>query len=208
MALTGATSGQSAFASYSTTPTAPEPGQLTSAYARCITVANGFSRLPHDDLFAGNEDHRKPAVGYVRGLFTLVIVKAPTAFRNRHRDLLEQSRAPDHQRRRRCPRTNGAPWHHSQDGVGSGNFGGQMWVGAAGNGVTGVRIHLNNHTTVTAAVGAGYFAAWWPSQTNIADQIGQPRRPVKRADSPRNTPGTDSLGGTLGFWSPPRLSWL
>ena len=28
-----------------------------------------------------------------------------------------------------------------------------MWVGAAGNGVTGVRIHLNNHTTVTAAVG-------------------------------------------------------
>ena len=78
MALTGATSGQSAFASYSTTPTAPEPGQLTSAYARCITVANGFSRLPHDDLFAGNEDHRKPAVGYVRGLFTLVIVKAPT----------------------------------------------------------------------------------------------------------------------------------
>ena len=134
--------------------------------------------------------------------------QGPDAFRNRHRDLLEQSRAPDHQRRRRCPRTNGAPWHHSQDGVGSGNFGGQMWVGAAGNGVTGVRIHLNNHTTVTAAVGAGYFAAWWPSQTNIADQIGQPRRPVKRADSPRNTPGTDSLGGTLGFWSPPRLSWL
>ena len=74
-----------------------------------------------------------------------------------------------------------------------------MWVGAAGNGVTGVRIHLNNHTTVTAAVGAGYFAAWWPSQTNIADQIGQPRRPVKRARFAPQHPWNGFVGWNVGF---------
>ena len=40
-------------------------------------------------------------------------------------------------------------------------------MGAAGEGVTGVRIHLSNGTTVTATVGGGYFAAWWPSQAHI-----------------------------------------
>ena len=43
-----------------------------------------------------------------------------------------------------------------------------MWIGAAGTGVTGVRVHLSNQTTVTATVGSGYFAAWWPSQARAS----------------------------------------
>ena len=44
-----------------------------------------------------------------------------------------------------------------------------MWIGAAGQGVSGIRIHLSNGTTVTATVGGGYFAAWWPSQAHVVN---------------------------------------
>ena len=167
VALTGATPGQRAFASYSATPTTPEPGQLTSAYARCIKRVNGISRQPGGDLLAGSEGQWKPAVGDVRGLFTLVIVTAPTSSGTAVASCLSNAAHQIINAGATAPAPTAPSGSISQDGGGSGNFGGQMWIGAAGTGVTGVRVHLSNQTTVTATVGGGYFAAWWPSQARI-----------------------------------------
>jgi len=38
-------------------------------------------------------------------------------------------------------------------------------IGQAGSGVTGVTIDLSGGTNVTATVAGGYFAAWWPGDT-------------------------------------------
>ena len=77
-ALTGSTSGLPAFASYSTTPTKPQPGQLSSAYAQCMRLGNGISSQPNNPYFSGSKDKWRPAVGDVRGSYALVIVTAPT----------------------------------------------------------------------------------------------------------------------------------
>jgi hypothetical protein len=166
-ALTGATSGQRAFASYSTTPTTPRPGQLSPAYAKCITYSNVISSQPNNPYFAGSRGKWRPAVGDVRGLYVLVIVTAPTSSGTAVASCLSN---PEHQiinAGATAPAPTASPGSISQDGGGGGNWGGQMWIGAAGTGVTGVRIHLSNRTTVTATVGGGYVAAWWPSQANM-----------------------------------------
>ena len=166
-ALTGATSGQSAFASYSTTPTTPEPGQLSSAYSKCIKLANTISAQPDNPYFDGSKGHWKPTVGDVRGLYTLVIVTAPTTSGAAVESCLS---SPDHRIMAAiatAPSPVAGPGTISQDGGGGYGSGGQMWIGAAGAGVTGVKVHLSNGTTVTATVGRGHFAAWWPSQAHI-----------------------------------------
>jgi hypothetical protein len=168
-ALTGATSGQRAFASYSTTPTAPQPGQLSSAYAECIKLGNAISRQPNNPDFAGSNGKWRPAVGDVRGLYVLVIVTAATSSGSAVESCLSN---PKHQiinAVATAPSPTASPGTISQDGGGGGNWGGQMWIGAAGTGVTGVRVHLSNGTTVTATVGGGYFAAWWPSQATLVN---------------------------------------
>jgi hypothetical protein len=160
---------QEAFASYSTTPTGPAPGQLTAADNACVRASDQTSVFAGSG-FAGSKGRWKPVVDDVRGVNALVILTAPTVTATAFATCLT---GPDFRpypsETAGVPAPTAVPGTISESngggGLASGRVGSlyvELLEGAAGTGVTRVVLVLSNGTHVRATVAGGYYAAWWP----------------------------------------------
>ena len=167
------TTHQEAFAAYSTTPTHPAPGQLTTADNKCIKASDRISVQDESrsNDFAGSLGRWRPVVDDVRGVNVLVILTAPTTTATALATCLTgPDFRPSPSENAGTPAPTAVPGTISEfsggGGLDSGKVGGrwaELLDGAAGAGVTKVSLILTNGTHVRATVAGGYYAAWWPS---------------------------------------------
>jgi len=151
--------GQAAFAGWSTHPTKPAVGQLTSADASC---QGALARVPPSVSQGTNVASLAPEVSDVRGPYTVTVfgdgsqigslcISVPGG--NATVQLITWSDVPV-----------------GPDAIALGRTevlsdGGQTFTlveGRTGDAVTGVALTLENGSRVTATIGHGFFLAWWP----------------------------------------------
>jgi hypothetical protein len=166
---------QSAFASWSPTPTAPASGQVTTAEATCSTAVGVLANHPLPVSGApgpfANMDWQ-PTAEDVRGLFTLVsyqgvggtttdvaaCLSGGSSWSVGPQVLMAET-GPASSLSASGVANEAATWN-----VASGDT---VALGQVGSAVTGVTLSLSDGTQVVTTVGDGYFTAWWPSDATM-----------------------------------------
>jgi hypothetical protein len=166
---------QSAFASWSPTPTSPASGQVTTAEATCSTAVGVLANHPLPVTEAPGPFANvgwQPTAEDVRGLFTLVSYQGAGGTTTdvaaclsggsnwpvgpqvlmAETDAASSLSASD-------VANEAATWNTAS--------GDTVALGQVGSGVTGVTLSLSDGTQVVTTVGNGYFTAWWPSNATM-----------------------------------------
>lgn len=157
-------SAQSAFAGWSSSPTPPATGQVTTAAADCQAQ---IAQLPPSNKSNGTDfASLAPELSDVRGPYTV------TVFGDGSGPGLLCVSAPGATSLRFVPGSDEpvAPGLVSVEQVSLLAKDGQPYtlvLGRTGTGVTGVALTLGNGDEVTASSGDGVFVAWWPGSLRI-----------------------------------------
>jgi hypothetical protein len=188
---------QSAFASWSPTPTAPAIGQVTSAEAACSNAVGVLAQHPlpvsGDSGPFANVDSWQPTTEDVRGLFTLVSYQGTTGTTTDVAACLSGGSNWSVGPQVLMAET-GAASSLTASGVageaatwnpGSGDT---VALGQVGSAVTGVTLTLSDGTQIVTTVDNGYFTAWWPSDAtmvsaDVATAQGTARQPIPSSAS-------------------------
>jgi len=166
---------QSAFASWSPTPTIPASGQVTAAEATCSTAVGVLAQHPLPVTEApgpfANVDWQ-PTAQDVRGLFTLVSYQGTAGTTTDVAACLSGgsswSVGPQVLMAETDPASSlsasgvaneAATWN-----IASGDT---VALGQVGSAVTGITLSLSDGTQLVTTVGNGYFTAWWPSNATM-----------------------------------------
>jgi hypothetical protein len=166
---------QSAFASWSPTPTTPASGQVTSAEATCSTAVGVLANHPLPVSEAPGPFANvgwQPTAEDVRGLFTLVSYEGTAGSTTDVAACLSGgsswSVGPQVLMAETDPASSlsasgvaneAATWN-----IASGDT---VALGQVGSAVTGVTLSLSDGTQLVTTVGNGYFTAWWPSNATM-----------------------------------------
>jgi hypothetical protein len=159
---------QSAFAGWSPSPTPPTRNQLPSADAGC--QAHLAQLPPFSNKGAGGAS-LVPELSDVRGPYTV------TVFGNGTQSGALCITAPDGDSAVRWIMHSGAPVTSGAIAVDQVSILARdsqpytLVEGRTGGGVTGVSLVLGNGAKVTATIGDGAFAAWWPGSESITSAI-------------------------------------
>ena len=159
---------QSAFAGWSSSPTPPTSGQVTSAAAECQA---DLAQLPPSSNKGTEAAPLVPKLSDVRGPYTVTVLG------NRTGSGVLCITTPDGNSALRWLMQSGEPVSTGaiavdQDSVSARESQAYTLVeGRAGDGVTGVTLVLGNGRTVTATSGNGVFVAWWPGSESITSAI-------------------------------------
>lgn len=168
-----------AFAGWSATPTAPAPGQVTTANRTCVTNAGKLSadqrhiviETPHGTMittsqFGAPDGSWTPVVDDTRGPYTLVVMtRASTTGTNRGACLTGPGSLADHpQLHLAAGMANSQPLPDALGdwGLGRGAEGDTILLGLVGTDVRSVTLTLSDGKTVRATVANSTYAAWWP----------------------------------------------
>jgi hypothetical protein len=167
---------QSAFASWSPTPTIPTSGQVTTAEATCSTAVGVLANHPLPATEApgpfANVDSWQPTAEDVRGLFTLVSYQGSTGTSTDVAACLSGGSSWSAGPQVLMAETNPAS-SLSASGVANEAAtwniasGDTVALGQVGSAVTGVTLSLSDGTQLVTTVGNGYFTAWWPSNATM-----------------------------------------
>jgi len=190
-------SAQSAFAGWSSSPTPPANGQLTSADVGCQAH---LAQFPPSSNKGAEATSLVPELSDVRGPYTV------TVFGNGTGSGALCITTPDGNSALRWIMQSGAPVGTDAvavDQVSVSANDGQPYTlveGRTGDGVTGVTLALGSGSKVTATIGNGVFLAWWPGNQHITSAVVSTATGV--STEPLNLPGP----GTPSSKSPPPSS--
>jgi hypothetical protein len=166
---------QSAFASWSPTPTSPASGQVTTAEATCSTAVGVLANHPLPVTEAPGPFANvgwQPTAEDVRGLFTLVSYQGTAGTTTDVAACLSGGSSwsvgpqvlmaetdPANSLSASGVANEAATWN-----IASGDT---VALGQVGSAVTGVTLSLSDGTQLVTTVGNGYFTAWWPSDATM-----------------------------------------
>jgi hypothetical protein len=171
---------QSAFASWSPTPTTPVSGQVTAAETTCSTSVDVLAQHPLPVSEGpgpfGNVESWQPTAEDVRGLFTLVSYQGATGSTTDVAACLSGGSSwpvgPQVLMAETDPASSlsasgvaneAATWNRAS--------GDTVALGQVGSAVTGVTLSLSDGTQIVTTVGNGYFTAWWPSDATMLSAV-------------------------------------
>lgn len=192
---------QVAFAGWSATPTAPAPGQVSSAETTCLAMANralqSTTNVQHK-LLGTPEGSFQPVVIDTRGPYTLVVMSVKGTIGQENAACLtgpgklaanpRLSTATGKATPPAAPDAVGTTgWGHTGTGTRLGAD--TVLLGTAGTTVTAVALTLKDGTSVTATVAHGMYAAWWPGSSNPLSA--EARTATGKTTTHLFTPGAD-----------------